>query len=94
MTMRKRVKLPPEVEETIRALLHGDDPDKLARAFGYATSGEFRCTEVIAATPTKMVCMAECLSGENDGMVFRAEISFDLVAGEVKSISLQRAGTN
>jgi hypothetical protein len=93
MTIRKRVKLPPEVVETIRAILHGDDPDKLVRAFGYATGGDFHCKEVIEATPSKLVCLAECTGGEDDGMDVRAEVTFDMEAGEVKSISLQRVGT-
>jgi hypothetical protein len=90
MTMRKRTKLPPEVRETIRDILHGDDPDKLVRAFGYATGGVLRCSEVIETTPTKLVCLAECLSGEDEGLVLRAEVTFDVVGGRVTSIILQR----
>jgi hypothetical protein len=92
MTMHERGmgKLPPEALETIRDILHGDDSDKLVRAFEYATGWAFRCTEVIEATPTKLVCMAECMGGKVNSLPDRAEMHFDLVAGEVKGIELVR----
>jgi hypothetical protein len=93
MTIRKRVKLSPEVREAVHDILRDDDPDKLVRAFRYATGGVLRCAEVIESTPTRLVCLAEYLSGEDEGLVVRAEVNFDLVAGRVTSIMLQRTRT-
>jgi hypothetical protein len=87
---RGRSELPPEALEAIRTVLHGDDPDKLIRAFEYALGGAVRCTRVIETTPTTFVCMAEFLGGKRDGFPIRAEMTFDLTAGEVKSIDMMR----
>lgn len=84
--------MPPEVQEAVREILHGDDPDKLVQTFEYVLGGNFRCTEVIEATPTKFVCLAERMGKKYDGLSFRAEMAFDLAAGEVNKISLQVLG--
>lgn len=90
MHVRGMGKLSSEALETIREILHGDDPDKLVQAFEYAAGWTFRCTEVIEATPTRLVCMAERMGGKRNGPSVRAEMNIDLVAGEVKGIELVR----
>jgi hypothetical protein len=90
---RGRFELPPEALEAIRAILQGEEPDKLIRAFEYALGGAARWTRVIETTPTTFVCMAEFLGGKRDGLPIRAEMTFDLMAGEVKSINMMRVAT-
>jgi hypothetical protein len=89
--------LPEDVLERLRQTLTGADPAKASRALEIVTGGNFRCKTVLEETLARFVCLAERVyppgypsARKFDGLTVRVEMDYDLAAGELKRITLER----